>query len=290
MAVSDRALDRTLATNTDILSTEMTRVSHAVLVAQVVKMLHLKLPGRSGMGKLVLTYIDIFKNITDANPADVIVGLICMAVLLAVKIGVNERFKHKLKVPIPIELIVVIISTIISHFTKLDDRFDVAVVGDVPTGMPAPTLPPLDRLPRVATDAFVTAILIFALTISLGKLTAKLHSIEIDDNQELVAYGLCSLVGSFYQNFPSCTAPPRTMILSSLGARSTLNGVMSAVFILLVLLVVGQLFVSLPIAMLAAMIIVAMKDLLLQVTILALCAFFLLLNINCIILWDLNIK
>ena len=58
-------------------------------------MLHLKLPGRSGMGKLVLTYIDIFKNITDANPADVIVGLICMAVLLAVKIGVNERFKHK---------------------------------------------------------------------------------------------------------------------------------------------------------------------------------------------------
>ena len=229
-------------------------------------MLHLKLPGRSGMGKLILTYIDIFKNITDANPADVIVGLICMAILLAVKIGVNERYKHKLKVPVPIELIVVIVSTIITYFTRLDQRFNLAIVGEVPTGMPAPTLPPLDMLPRVASDAFVTAILIFALNISMAKLTAKLHDIQIDDNQELVAYGLCQLVGSVFQNFPSCTAPPRTMILNSLGAKSTLNGLLSAAFILLVLLVLGQLFVSLPIAMLAAMIIVAMKDLLMNVT------------------------
>ncbi|KAK7500434.1 hypothetical protein BaRGS_00008341, partial [Batillaria attramentaria] len=235
-----------------------------IVTSQVVKMLHLKIPNASGFGALVLTYINIFKNIADSNVADLIVGLICMAVLLAVKIGINERYKDKLKVPVPIELIVVILSTLISHFAKLHDRFGVGVVGDVPTGLPAPSLPPMDVLPRVASDALEIALLCFALTISLGKMCGKLHGTKMDDNQELVAYGMCHLVGCFFQNFPPCVAPPRTMMLSSLGAKSTLNGVSSAVFILLVLLVAGQLFVSLPIAMLAAMIIVAMKDLLLQ--------------------------
>ncbi|XP_076450509.1 prestin-like [Babylonia areolata] len=236
-----------------------------ITTSQIVKMLNVQIKGHSGYGKLVLTCIDIFKNITDANPADIIVGLICMAILLAVKIGINERYRHKLKIPVPIELLVVIVSTLISHFAELHDKFGLGIVGDVPAGLPAPTLPDMGSLSRVATDAFVTAILIFALTISLGKLTAKLHDITIDDNQEMVAYGLCLLVGGFFQNFPSCTGPPRTMMLSSMGSKSTFNGVTSAMFILLVLLVAGQLFVSLPIAMLAAMIIVAMKDLLLQI-------------------------
>ena len=218
------------------------------------------------MGKLVYTTIDIFTNIADTRLGDVVVGIVCGSILLGVNIGVNKRYKHKLKVPIPIELIVVVLSTLVSHFADFNGRFNINVVGDIPQGMPTPSLPPLHIVPRVAKDSFVTAILIFALTISMGKLTAKLHDIEIDDNQELVAYGLCQLVGSVFQNFFSSISPPRTMLLSSMGAKSTLNGLPSAAFILLVLLVLGQLFVSLPIAMLAAMIIVAMKDLLMQVT------------------------
>ena len=229
------------------------------------RLLHLHLPNRSGIGKLVYTTVDIISNISDTKVYDVVMGLVCAVILLGVNVGVNERYKHKLRIPIPIELIVVVLSTLISHLADLNARFGIDVVGHIPHGMPAPSLPPLDVIPRVGKDSFVTAILIFVLTISMGKLTAKLHDIEIDDNQELVAYGLCQLVGSFFQNFFSSISPPRTMMLSAMGVKSTLNGVTSAMFLLLVLLVVGKLFVSLPIAMLAAMIIVAMKDLLLQV-------------------------
>jgi sulfate anion transporter 2 len=49
-------------------------------------MLHLKLPMRVGMGKLIYSWIDIFSNIHKSNPGDVIVGVICMAVLLSVKV------------------------------------------------------------------------------------------------------------------------------------------------------------------------------------------------------------
>ena len=228
-------------------------------------MLHLSMPNRQGMGKIVMTYVDIFTNIRDVNPADVILGVICMAILLAVKIGINERYAHKLKMPIPIELIVVIISTVISYLANFKERFGMDIVDNVPTGIPAPGLPDMNSLSRVATDSFIIAILIFAITISLAKLTAKIHDITIDDSQELVAYGLCQLVGAFFQNFPMCTTPPRTMVLSAMKSKTTLNGVSAAVFILLVLLVAGTLFEPLPIAMLAAMVLVAMKDLLLQV-------------------------
>ncbi|XP_076450392.1 sulfate transporter-like [Babylonia areolata] len=231
----------------------------------IVKLLHLTLQTRSGMGKLVFTTADVVTHITDTNIADLIVGVICGAMLLGINEGINKRYKHRLKVPVPAELLVVILSTLVSHFARLDERFNVQVVGDIPQGLPSPSLPPVEPMPRIVKDAFVDAILIFVLTISLAKLTAKLHMITIDDNQELLAYGLCQVVGSFFQNFSSSISPPRTMMLSSMGSRSTLNGISTALFLLLVLLVAGPLFVSLPIAMLSVMIILAMKDLLLQV-------------------------
>jgi len=55
------------------------------------------------MGKLVYTTIDIFTNIADTRLGDVVVGIVCGSILLGVNIGVNKRYKHKLKVPIPIE-------------------------------------------------------------------------------------------------------------------------------------------------------------------------------------------
>ena len=57
------------------------------------------------------------------------------------------------------------------------------------------------------------------------------------------------------------------MLLSITGTRSTLNGVFTATFILIIILVAGQLFTALPVAVLAAMIMTAVKGLLLQVDI-----------------------
>ncbi|XP_041366824.1 sulfate anion transporter 1-like [Gigantopelta aegis] len=146
--------------------------------------------------------------------------------------------------PVPIDLILVIIATIISHFAEFERRFGIHVVGDIPSGMPVPRVPNLSVLGRIGQDSFIIAILAFAMTISMAKLCAALHDYEIDSNQELVAYGATNLLASFFQCFPMCVAPPRTMILSSLGARSTLNAIPAAIFILVVLLVAGHLFVS----------------------------------------------
>ncbi|XP_071099567.1 prestin-like isoform X3 [Haliotis cracherodii] len=236
-----------------------------IATSQISKMLNIKVKAYSGAGKIILTYVGIFTNIANTNAADILIALICVAILLAVKIGINERFASRMKIPIPIDLIVVVLGTFISHFAELKRHFNIAIVGDVPNGLPVPSLPHFGSIPRIATEGFVISIIIFAMTISMAKLMARQHDYELDYNQELIAYGMSNFISSFFHCFPSCTAPPRTMILSSLGSRTTLNGIPSAIFILIVILAAGQLFVSLPIAVLAAMIVVAMKNLLLQI-------------------------
>lgn len=52
------------------------------------------------------TLIEIFQNISDTNIADFIAGLLTIIICMAVK-ELNDRFKHKIPVPIPIEVIVV---------------------------------------------------------------------------------------------------------------------------------------------------------------------------------------
>ena len=52
------------------------------------------------------TLVEIFQNIGNTNLADFIAGLLTIIICMAVK-ELNDRFKHKIPVPIPIEVIVV---------------------------------------------------------------------------------------------------------------------------------------------------------------------------------------
>lgn len=72
-------------------------------------------------------------NITSTNVATLILGLVGIVFLYLVKY-VNERFKKKLPVPIPGEIIVVMVSTGVSYGLSLSDDYMVDVVGKIPTG------------------------------------------------------------------------------------------------------------------------------------------------------------
>ncbi|ESO96302.1 hypothetical protein LOTGIDRAFT_67754, partial [Lottia gigantea] len=90
----------------------------------------------NGPFKLIYSYRDFFKNIPTTNFAALIGSAICILVLVLVKelINNNPRIKPKLKMPVPIELIVVIIGTLVSEFSRLNEVYDVNIVGDVPVG------------------------------------------------------------------------------------------------------------------------------------------------------------
>lgn len=231
-----------------------------IITSQLPNCLGVRIPSVTGPGKLVITYIEIFKNITNANAGAIVTSIICIAVLILVKDFINEKFKSKLYMPIPIDLILVICGTVVSYFGNLKSKFDVPVVGSITPGIPPPALPELRS--GIIGESIVIAIIVFVLTISMAKVCETKNTINVD--QELVAYGMANLGGSFFLCFPSCVAPPRTILLNTMGAKTTLNGLFSAVVILLVILFLGEYFQFLPLSILSVSIIMAIKNLLLQ--------------------------
>merc|ERR1711894_608317 len=93
----------------------MTGAAINIITSQVPSLFQIKLPPSGTMFKTPVTYIELFKNITQTNVASLVTGLICIIVLYVLKEIVNVKYRSKLKVPIPAELAVVIVATIISH-------------------------------------------------------------------------------------------------------------------------------------------------------------------------------
>ena len=238
----------------------------AVFVAssQVPKLFGIKTNSYSGAGGLVFTYIDLFRKLGGTRIPELVISIVCITLLLSVKVGINEKYKSKLKFPIPIDFILAVVATMISYFAKFEYNFDVVTVGPIPSGFNAPTLPNLVNAADFISDAIVIAVVSLAMTITFAKLTAKKHGVKIDESQELFAYGASNVLSGFFGCFPSANASPRTGVLSSLGAKTTLNGLVTVSVFLLIVLVVGKLFVYLPASVLASMIIVSTKDLVLQ--------------------------
>lgn len=235
-----------------------------IATSQIPALLGISIPRYGGAFKIVKTYKAIFENITDANVAAIVTTIICIAFIFLMKECVNERFKDKLFIPIPVELIVVIIATLASYLGKLNEEFDLAIVGNIPSTIPPPILPDTTGVADYFVDCFVIAILIFANTIAMAKVCAKKHNYEVDDSQELVAYGMCNFVSAFFRCFPSAVAPPRSMVASNMNAKSTLNGAFAALLMILVIMAMSVLFEPLPKAALSSIIVAALKGLFIQ--------------------------
>lgn len=235
--------------------------------SQLPAMLGISIPKFPGVFKVPLAYEAMINVITKINWAAVIIAIIVCVVIDVVKVCVNERFKTKLPAPIPIELFVVIFATIASYFGRFNEIFGLAVIGKIPNTIPMPRVPTeaLAEAPKYVGDCVVLAVLIFAYTIAMAKICAKKHNYEVDDSQELLAYGMCNFLSSFLLCFPSCVAPPRTMVASTMNAKTTLSGIVPAVVMLMFTLFIGVLFEALPKSALAAIIFISLKNLFIQI-------------------------
>ncbi|XP_056429489.1 prestin isoform X4 [Hyla sarda] len=105
-----------------------------VFISQLKYLSGIKTNRYSGPLAVIYSLIAVLSNISTTNIATLIIGIICVVLLLGTK-EINDRFKKKLPVPIPMELIVVIISTGVSAGLNLQESYEVNVVGRIPTGI-----------------------------------------------------------------------------------------------------------------------------------------------------------
>ncbi|NXT36457.1 S26A6 protein, partial [Pelecanoides urinatrix] len=235
-----------------------TAASVHVLVSQLKYVFGVSLREHSGPLSLFMTFIEICQKLPETNVGTLVTAIVAMVAIFIVK-ELNHKFAAKLPMPIPIELITIIISTGISYGVNLNAKFGISVVGNIPSGLKPPVVPKVSYFGQVVGNAFAIAVVGYAICISLGKIFALKHGYKVDSNQELIALGLCNFLGGFFQCFASSCSMSRTLVQESTGGNSQVAGIISSLVILVTILKIGELFRDLPKAILAAIIIINLK-------------------------------
>lgn len=189
------------------------------------------------------------QKLSEVHPFTVSLGLGSIVLLLALKRW-NPRF--------PGALTVVVLGTLLVAGLGLHQR-GVAIVGDVPKGLPPLGIPSLDVevLRALGPSALAIALVGFMESVSVAKAFARKNRYEIDANRELMALGAANLAGALVQGLPVTGGFSRTAVNAQAGAKTGLASLITAAMIVVTLLLFTPLFYYLPTAVLAAIIMVA---------------------------------
>uniref|UniRef100_A0A8B9H5N0 Solute carrier family 26 member 3, tandem duplicate 2 n=1 Tax=Astyanax mexicanus TaxID=7994 RepID=A0A8B9H5N0_ASTMX len=234
-----------------------------ILISQLKFIFGLSVPGFSGPLAIIYILESIFTQITSTNIHDLVTAIVVMVVVFAVK-EINERFKSKLPVPIPIEVIMTIIACGVSYAFNFKDNHGVDVVGLIPDSFETPVAPNIEVFKETAVDAFPMAIVGFAISFAVAKVYAVKHDYVIDGNQELIAFGVSNIFGGAFKSLASSTALSRSAVQESTGGKTQIAGILSAIIVLIVTLAIGFLLEPLPKSVLGAVVIVNLKGMLMQ--------------------------
>ncbi|OZC11703.1 sulfate permease [Onchocerca flexuosa] len=219
-----------------------------VFIAQLNKIIGVKLPRHSGFGMLFFMLHDLMLALPQTNYWALGISVSSIIFLSLGRNYVNPWFKKRSPVPLPIELILVILVTIFSSYMSLKNNYDVKIVDYIPQGMPTPSLPNFDLVPYLLSDAFAIAVISYMFVISMAKLFAKKRHYKIDPAQDLYAVGLMHILSSFFPIFPAGGSLSRSAVCEQSGANTQLHIFFSNVLLLTVIVFIGPLLESLPMA------------------------------------------
>ena len=158
---------------------------------------------------------------------------------------------------VPGILIAVIAATVIVAVFDLATRANVSVLGPLPQGLPAFTIPWIgyDDIMPILIGGGAVALVSFADTSVLSRTYAVRTGVNVDPNQEMVGLGAANLAAGFFQGFPISSSSSRTPVAEAAGAKTQLTGVVGAIAVALLLVLAPNLLQHLPSPALAAVVI-----------------------------------
>ncbi|MFT6339572.1 MAG: SulP family sulfate permease [Alcanivorax sp.] len=159
-------------------------------------------------------------------------------------------------------ILAVLVTTLLTVSLSLDSR-GLAVVGAIPAGLPHFTLPGLGRehWQSLVTPAALLALIGFVESISLAQALAAKRRERVDANRELMGLGLANIGSGLSGAFAVTGSFSRTTVNYDAGARTPMAGLLTGIGIALVALFFTGWFQYLPLAALAAIIVVGILPL-----------------------------
>ncbi|KAH7727630.1 CRE-SULP-4 protein [Aphelenchoides avenae] len=205
--------------------------------------------------------VDLVEHIGQLNWVTTGLGFGTIVFLVAGKEFVGPFVKKKFKspVPVPFELLAVIIGTVIARILHLHSRHGVNIVSHIETGIPPPAVPDFSLIPKLFPSALSIAVVVVAVHISLSKMFAKRLQYTVDSGQELYALGITASLSSFFPVYPVSCSLGRTIVNVEAGTKTQFSTVFSSILLAGVIVYLGQLLRTLPMCVLSAIILVALK-------------------------------
>ena len=192
----------------------------------------------------------LMQSETPINLHSLIIGIVSIILLILIK-GWSSK--------IPSALVIVVIGICWVTFTH-QIQPSVAIVGNIPDGLPNFSFPPLkwEIIKELIPISLTIALVAFMEAISISKSIQEKHkTYEINPNQELLALGASNMIGSFFQSYPTTGGFSRTAVNNEAGAKTGVAALISALIVAIILTFFTDWFYYLPKSVLGAIIIVA---------------------------------
>ncbi len=157
---------------------------------------------------------------------------------------------------IPSALVALIAASLIAYFTKMD----VPLIGEIPAGLPSLKLGGILDIDPSAFGMILEYAVVLAV---LGSIDSLLTSVIADNmtktrhnsNRELIGQGIGNMLAAIIGGIPGAGATKGTVVNINAGGRTRLSGILHGIFLLAVLLGLGQLAAHIPLCVLAGLLI-----------------------------------
>ncbi|XP_053992694.1 uncharacterized protein LOC128883872 isoform X2 [Hylaeus volcanicus] len=201
----------------------------------------------------------VFVHWRDIHIPSVLLTCYGLCLLLSLQ-KINRRWFQKY--PLPHAFFLMLLTIPLAYIFTKKNWAHVNLVGTIPQGFPSFSLKNIQSGTTfsVIKQALTYSIFYFIIHITIAKTVAEQQHVMLDGNQEMLACGICSVVGSFFQCYPIATSLSRTCLATQSGARTPLFNILNAALVGFALSCATPLLYYLPKASLSSLILIAVSN------------------------------
>jgi sodium-independent sulfate anion transporter 11 len=235
----------------------------SIILGQLPTLLGIASVNRNDASYLIL--FNTFKDIRSIQ-WDAIIGISALSILILFRIVTNIMVKRGYGwfnwIGRSSNFATIVVFTLISFaLNNGNPKPSFKVVGNVPSGLNHLKVPNIDNLSTIFTASLSVVLVSILEHVAIAKSFGRLNGYTPSADQEIVALGITNTVGSFFGGFPACGSFSRSSVKSRSGVQTPLCGFVTATIVFLAIFVITPAFYYIPNAVLSAMIMNAIYDL-----------------------------
>ena len=197
----------------------------------------------------IVQFVDLISNVSRFSPVTIITGLFAFVILFALK---------RTRLATLSSIFALVVPSLIVALIGWESVERVGQVSSIPRSIPMPAFPTLTLFtPELLLSAFALAVVIAVQGAGVSQSVKNPDRSPISVSRDMVAQGAANIASGLVSGIPAGASVGQTALNVTVGARSRWAGVLHGVWMLIIVLLVPGLVGQVPMAVLAALMIMA---------------------------------